>query len=163
MPIARADVASFDRHVRREAPLQADLPRPRIGDLEVRIEDLNVVGYAGRHRIDGRLLTAERRDRRGAERQRRKPSRVAQQHGPTLTGRNQQTRRRVAVLRDGHAGVAVEDACERADRITVVADREPARTVACSGSPRSVRRNPEDTFGRHAAPRLGARLFQSVL
>src|SRR5438128_5606568 len=39
----------------------------------------------------------------------------------------------------------------------------PARTVACSGSPSTLRRNPDCTLGRHAAPTLGAKLFQSVL
>src|SRR5438105_4789393 len=39
----------------------------------------------------------------------------------------------------------------------------PPRIVAWSGSPSSVRRSPFCTLGRHAAPTLGATLFQSVL
>jgi hypothetical protein len=39
---------------------------------------------------------------------------------------------------------------------------QPARSVACSGSPRIFRRKPSWTLGRQAALTLGEKLFLSV-
>jgi len=124
--VARADVADLDRHVLRQAPLHAERPGARVRDLDVRIEDVDAVADVRRQRIARRLLAAERRRTGRTERQRREPRRVPHQHRPRLPRRDEQPGRRVAVLRDRDAGIAVEDAGERADRVAVVGNRVAA-------------------------------------
>ena len=158
LQVARADVAHLDADVARDLAADAAGPGLRVRRLEVRVEDVDRVGARRRQRI-GLLGRERRRPRRAvcAEQHRQPAAVVVQRVLPDLRG----VADRVRATRRGCRRATSDEGRHVRPLVGHRVGREEDRVAFLAEQLAAGCRRSRD--GRQVMPRLGAKLFVSVL